>query len=56
VVDVDYLEKEIYSATEAAIKKDHFPPSEIYGNGNSGEKIAEILATAELKFSKTISY
>lgn len=56
VVDVDYVEQEIFKATKDAIVKEHFPPSEIYGNGNSGERIAEILATVELNFSKTITY
>ncbi|WP_373056924.1 UDP-N-acetylglucosamine 2-epimerase [Zunongwangia sp. H14] len=56
VVDVDYNEQQILNSIEDGIAKGHFPPSEIYGNGESGKKIAEILATAELTFSKTISY
>ena len=56
VTDVGYDRKQILEATKAAISKDHFSPSELYGTGNSGEKIAEILATAELKFRKTITY
>ena len=56
VVDVNYDQKEILKATRDAIGKDHYSPSEIYGKGNSGEKIAEILATAELRFRKTITY
>ena len=56
VVDVSYDQKEILKATRDAIEKDHYSPSEIYGKGNSGEKIAEILATAELRFRKTITY
>ena len=56
VVDVGYDQKEISRATKAAITREKFPPSEIYGTGNAGERIAEILATADLKFSKTITY
>ena len=56
VTDVDYNEHQILSAIQEGINKKHYPPSEIYGVGNSGNKIAEILATVELSFSKTISY
>ncbi|MEG9329190.1 UDP-N-acetylglucosamine 2-epimerase [Salinimicrobium catena] len=56
VTDVDYKEEQIYEATRDAIAREHFPSSEIYGSGNAGEKIAEILATIDLTFSKTITY
>ncbi|WP_324721927.1 UDP-N-acetylglucosamine 2-epimerase [Salinimicrobium sp. HB62] len=56
VTDVDYNEQEILEATKEAIEKEHSGSSEIYGDGNSGERIAEILATVELTFSKTITY
>lgn len=56
VTDVGYNEKEILEATREAIKKEHYPSSPIYGDGNSGEKIAEILARVELTYGKTITY
>ena len=56
VTDVDYKEDEILEATKSAIEKQQFQRSELYGNGNSGEKIAKILAEVELTFSKTITY
>jgi len=56
VTDVNHDRKEIYQAVKAAISADHFKSSEIYGNGNSGEKIAKLLAEVELTFSKTICY
>ncbi|MFD0977923.1 UDP-N-acetylglucosamine 2-epimerase [Salinimicrobium gaetbulicola] len=56
VVDVNYDRKEILEAVKKVIKNGHFPSSGIYGDGNSGEKIAEILATTDLTFSKTITY
>ncbi|MDA8595386.1 UDP-N-acetylglucosamine 2-epimerase [Flavobacteriaceae bacterium] len=31
-------------------------PSSIYGNGNAGKQISEVLATVPLSYSKTISY
>lgn len=56
VTDVDYNLNEILEATENAIQTEHFESSEIYGNGDSGKKIANILATSELTYSKTITY
>jgi len=56
VTDVNHDQEEIYQAVKSAISADHFKSSEIYGNGNSGEKIANLLAEVELTFSKTIWY
>lgn len=56
VTDVNHDQKEIYCAVKSAISAPHFKSSGIYGNGNSGEKIANLLAEVELTFTKTISY
>ncbi len=56
VTDVDYKEEEILKATKSAIEQEHFQSSTLYGNGESGKKIANILAETELTFSKTITY
>jgi UDP-N-acetylglucosamine 2-epimerase len=56
VTDVNYNLNEILKATEKSINTNHFESSDIYGKGNSGENIAEILATSELTYSKTITY
>ena len=56
VTDVNHDQEEIYRAVKSAISADHFKSSEIYGNGNSGQKIAQLLAEVELTFSKTIWY
>jgi UDP-hydrolysing UDP-N-acetyl-D-glucosamine 2-epimerase len=56
VIDVPYETKEIESAVRLAIARKKYAPSMIYGNGNAGSKIADILATTELSFSKTITY
>lgn len=56
VTDVAYDEQQILEATKNAISCEHHPASEIYGDGNSGGKIAEILATTELTYGKTITY
>ena len=56
VVDVGYNQNEIMAATKAAINNGRYPASELYGTGNAGEEIAEILAKVELTYSKTITY
>lgn len=56
VTDVDYHREKILEATKHAIDRGHYPSSDLYGNGNAGEKIAEVLATVELTYSKTITY
>jgi len=56
VIDVNADRNEIYKHTKRAISNGNFTESEIYGNGNAGIKIANILAKMELSFSKTIMY
>ncbi|MGW1455059.1 UDP-N-acetylglucosamine 2-epimerase [Salegentibacter agarivorans] len=56
VMDTNYNLEEILKATEKSTNTNHFECSEIYGKGNSGKYIAEILATSELTYSKTITY
>nr|WP_317130349.1 UDP-N-acetylglucosamine 2-epimerase [Antarcticibacterium arcticum] len=56
VVNVDYIQQEIYDATSQAIARVHSEPDFLYGNGNAGRKMAAILAETELSFSKTITY
>ena len=57
VVDVSYAEEEIKSAILNRIDtKDVISKDTIYGEGNSGEKIADILAEVKLRFHKTIAY
>lgn len=56
VIDVDYSREEIAKATAKVYSMNHFPTSTLYGDGNSGKKIAQILATTEFSYSKTITY
>ncbi len=56
VKDVAHHRDEIYDIVNEAMKSEKYPVSLIYGNGDSGKKIAEILANSELTFSKTINY
>lgn len=56
VIDVTYSADEIKSAIKEWISRDRPQRSLIYGTGNAGEKIAEILTEIPLKFHKTICY
>ena len=56
VRDVDYTENAIRNAIQSSIQSARPDPSDIYGGGNAGEKIAEILATHPLTFHKTITF
>jgi bifunctional UDP-N-acetylglucosamine 2-epimerase / N-acetylmannosamine kinase len=57
VMDVPHHERDrILDAVKKAIQSEKYPASYIYGDGNAGKKIAEILALTELSYSKTISY
>ena len=56
VTDVAYNQAEIELAVKNALNTEKFESSTIYGNGDAGVKIAEILATVKLSYSKTISY
>ncbi|TDY11782.1 UDP-N-acetylglucosamine 2-epimerase [Meridianimaribacter flavus] len=56
VIDVMYNEAEIQTAIEQQLKTPKNTRSTIYGKGDSGQKIAEILAKVKFKFHKTIQY
>lgn len=56
VIDVDYTKKAIKNAILAQIASQDLKTSEIYGDGNAGSKIAEILASCPLSYHKTINY
>ena len=56
VIDCNYDTEAIVNAIEEHIKHGHYAPSYLYGEGNAGEKIAEILSTIALRSHKTITY
>lgn len=56
VTDCDYIEEDITDAIKAQIDRGHFESECIYGDGFAGKRIAEILSSCALTFSKTISY
>ena len=52
VIDVDYNPTEISSAVKKQLLACSFPSSNIYGDGNSGERIANLLATLNITIEK----
>jgi UDP-hydrolysing UDP-N-acetyl-D-glucosamine 2-epimerase len=56
VVDVDYDEAAIKAAIEAHMVHGSFPSSGLYGDGESGTRIADLLSSAVLSFDKQITY
>lgn len=56
VVDVDYSSSEIEKVVNRIIHSPRPAVSDIYGGGNAGERIAEVLATIPLRFHKTITF
>ena len=56
VFDCDYVEDEIFNAIKNQSDKGHFKSESLYGNGFAGKRIAEVLSSCELTFSKTIAY
>ena len=55
VIDVDYQTEEIQKAIKKQINLE-LSSSKIFGDGKSGQRIADLLSTVKLKFHKTISY
>jgi bifunctional UDP-N-acetylglucosamine 2-epimerase / N-acetylmannosamine kinase len=56
VIDCNYDKDKIKSSVNAQLKHGHYEPEFIYGNGFAGQKIADILATIDLTYHKTITY
>lgn len=56
VIDVGYDSEEIKRAINNWLESALPEPSDIYGGGNAGLKIADILSRVELKYHKTITY
>ena len=56
ILDVSYGEKNISNAIEKQISKTTRERDLIFGSGNAGAKIAEILSKVELRSHKTLTY
>lgn len=56
VIDVGYDAAEILSASRKQIAHGRYPCDPVYGDGRSGQRIAEVLAAAWPPLDKTIAY
>ena len=56
VIDVKYNQVDIYNALNQIMNQPKPEASLIYGGGDAGNKIADLLATNHLVFHKTINY
>ncbi|MDQ5821935.1 MAG: UDP-N-acetylglucosamine 2-epimerase [Actinomycetota bacterium] len=56
VLDVDYDRAEIADAVQAQIAHGPYEHEPIYGSGNAGEQIADILSRAEISIHKRMTY
>lgn len=56
VIDVDYDSTAILQAINKHLNSSEIPMSNVYGGGNAGESIANLLAKLPLRFHKTLTY
>jgi len=56
VIDVPHDRQEICLAVKAQLAQGRFPSDPVYGDGRSGERIAELLARVPLSVEKRLAY
>lgn len=56
VIDVPYRKEEIKKAILKQMKQGHYQSNPIYGDGNAGKKIAEVIANTSLSIEKYLTY
>ena len=56
VIDVDYDQTQIINAIKKQVGNGRYESDPIYGDGTAGEKIADVLATCEMRISKKLTY
>lgn len=56
VVDVGNDQQAIHTAIQQQVENGSYSPEGIYGDGNAGQRIADVLATCEWNIQKTITY
>jgi len=56
VIDVDYNSQKIIEAVSTHLSNGKATSSDIYGGGNAGQQIADLLSKVPLLFHKTIEY
>lgn len=56
VIDVDYDSTEIEAAIRTQLESGGYERSTLYGDGNAGERIAELLAKGDIMLQKQLTY
>lgn len=56
VIDVGYNKQEIKNAIKKQMKNGHYQTDNIYGGGDAGKKIADLLSTEKLSIDKILTY
>lgn len=56
VMDVDYNQNDIANAIKSQIEHGKYESDHVYGGGNAGKIIADLLATVELTYDKKLAY
>jgi UDP-N-acetylglucosamine 2-epimerase len=56
VIDVDYDKDDIVNAVRKHVEHGPFDSDPVYGDGNAGEKMAQLLATMPLSIEKKLTY
>lgn len=56
VIAVSALKDEIFDAVKKQMAHGHYPQETLYGDGNAGQRIAEILSSVELYVQKRLDY
>lgn len=55
VMDVDHVKEEIQGAVHKQLAHGRYPSSGLYGKGDAGQRIAEVLGELELKIEKRLA-
>lgn len=56
VIDVSHDRQAIVKAVSSQVNNGHYSSDTLYGEGNAGERIAQIIAQAPLSFTKRLTY
>lgn len=56
VIDVAHDRRQIVAAVDKQISNGHHAPSMVYGEGQAGRRIADLLATVPLRIDKRLTY
>jgi GDP/UDP-N,N'-diacetylbacillosamine 2-epimerase (hydrolysing) len=56
IVDVGYARKAIQAAIRRQVRHGPFKPDRLYGDGQAGQRIADLLATQAIELQKVLAY